>query len=106
MAIGTGTVTADVEATATLTPSRGRVRLPRSPKILTGLGILAFFVLLAIIGPFVRPYSPEQELRQRDGPAGAVGRALARHHAGCSRTCSPSCSSAAGACCSSRSSAA
>jgi peptide/nickel transport system permease protein len=35
-------------------------RLPRSPKILTGLGILAFFVLLAIFGPLVRPYSPDQ----------------------------------------------
>jgi peptide/nickel transport system permease protein len=58
MAIGTGTVTADVEATATLAPSRGRARLPRSPKILTGLGILTFFVLLAIIGPLVRPYDP------------------------------------------------
>jgi peptide/nickel transport system permease protein len=36
------------------------LRLPRSPKILTGLGILAFFVLLAIFGPLVRPDDPSQ----------------------------------------------
>jgi peptide/nickel transport system permease protein len=34
------------------------VQLPRSPKILIGLGILAFFVLAAIIGPLVAPYDP------------------------------------------------
>jgi peptide/nickel transport system permease protein len=68
MAIGAGTVTADVEATATLAPSRGRVRLPRSPKILTGLGILTFFVLLAIIGPFVRPYDPTKSFANATVP--------------------------------------
>src|ERR1700689_5127736 len=42
-------------------PGRRRsLRLPRSPKMLAGLGLLAFFVLLAIIGPFVAPYSPDQ----------------------------------------------
>jgi peptide/nickel transport system permease protein len=41
-------------------PRRNRaLRLPRSGKILTGLGMLAFFILWAIIGPFVRPYSPD-----------------------------------------------
>jgi peptide/nickel transport system permease protein len=41
-------------------PRRQRaLRLPRSPKILTGLGILAFFILWAVIGPFVKPYSPD-----------------------------------------------
>ncbi len=34
------------------------VRLPRSPKILAGLAMLAFFLLWSIIGPFVAPYSP------------------------------------------------
>jgi peptide/nickel transport system permease protein len=43
-------------------PARRRraLRLPRSPKILAGLALLAFFVLLAIIGPFVAPYRPDQ----------------------------------------------
>jgi len=35
-------------------------RLPRSPKILIGVGILLFFVLMAIFGPIARPYSPDQ----------------------------------------------
>jgi len=39
---------------------RRGVRIPRSPKILAGLALLAFFVLLAIIGPLVAPYSPDQ----------------------------------------------
>jgi peptide/nickel transport system permease protein len=38
--------------------SRRAVRLPRSPKILIGLGLLAFFVLVAIIGPWVAPQDP------------------------------------------------
>ena len=36
------------------------MRLPRSPKIIAGLAILLFFVLLSIIGPLVAPYSPDQ----------------------------------------------
>jgi len=43
------------------TPRRQRtLRLPRSPKIIAGLAMLAFFVLLSIIGPLVAPYSPDQ----------------------------------------------
>lgn len=38
-------------------PTR-RLRLPRSPKILIGLGLLAFFVLLAVIGPWLAPQDP------------------------------------------------
>jgi peptide/nickel transport system permease protein len=34
------------------------LRLPRSPKILLGLGILLFFVALAIFGPLVAPQDP------------------------------------------------
>ncbi|HEX5406446.1 MAG TPA: ABC transporter permease [Pseudonocardiaceae bacterium] len=34
------------------------VRLPRSPKILIGLGILVFFLLAAVIGPWVAPHDP------------------------------------------------
>ncbi|HXW88670.1 MAG TPA: ABC transporter permease [Streptosporangiaceae bacterium] len=45
---------------ATVRRPQRALRLPRSPKILVGLGMLAFFVLLSIIGPFVAPYSPDQ----------------------------------------------
>jgi peptide/nickel transport system permease protein len=42
-------------------PGRRRaLRLPRSPKIIAGLALLAFFVLWSVIGPFVAPYSPDQ----------------------------------------------
>jgi peptide/nickel transport system permease protein len=60
MAIGTGTISADAAKTAVPAPSRRKVRLPRSPKILTGLGILGFFVLLSVVGPFVRPDDPSK----------------------------------------------
>jgi peptide/nickel transport system permease protein len=36
------------------------LRLPRSPKIIAGLAMLAFFLLWSIIGPFVAPYNPNQ----------------------------------------------
>jgi peptide/nickel transport system permease protein len=35
-------------------------RLPRSRKIRVGLGLCAFFVILAIAGPLVAPYSPDR----------------------------------------------
>src|SRR6266567_1441387 len=38
--------------------SRRRLRLPRSPKVLIGLGLLAMFLLLAVIGPWIAPYDP------------------------------------------------
>ena len=62
MAVGIGTDQIAADATAPLVAGDGRraLRLPRSPKILIGLGLLGFFVLLAIIGPFVAPYSPDQ----------------------------------------------
>jgi peptide/nickel transport system permease protein len=42
-------------------PRRQRaLRLPRSPKMIAGLALLAFFLLWSIIGPFVAPYSPDQ----------------------------------------------
>ena len=62
MAVGIGAdlVTAG-EPKAGIAPRRQRaLRLPRSPKILMGAGLLAAFVLLAIIGPLVAPYSPNQ----------------------------------------------
>jgi peptide/nickel transport system permease protein len=42
------------------TRSQSRVRLPRSPKVLIGLGLLVVFLVLAIIGPLIAPYSPSQ----------------------------------------------
>src|SRR5215469_11945666 len=45
---------------ATATRRQRALRLPRSPKIIAGLALLLFFVLLAIIGPFLAPYSPDQ----------------------------------------------
>jgi peptide/nickel transport system permease protein len=66
MAVGIGIeqVTGGAAEPGTGLPSPARrrraLRLPRSPKILVGLGLLAFFVLLAIFGPIVAPYSPDQ----------------------------------------------
>jgi peptide/nickel transport system permease protein len=60
MAVGIGAepVTVGEPETGLAAGRRRTLRLPRSPKILVGAGLLAFFVLLAIIGPFVAPYSP------------------------------------------------
>jgi peptide/nickel transport system permease protein len=44
--------------TAEATRRRRVVQIPKSPKILIGLGILAFFILVAVIGPWVAPYDP------------------------------------------------
>ncbi len=34
------------------------VRWPRSPKVLLGLGILGFFIVLTVVGPYLAPYNP------------------------------------------------
>jgi peptide/nickel transport system permease protein len=67
MAVGIGTERATggepVPGTAPPGAASGRqraFRLPRSPKIIAGLALLAFFVLWSVIGPFVAPYSPDQ----------------------------------------------
>ena len=67
MAVGIGTelVTGSGPAPGSAPPGvahrrQRALRLPRSPKIIAGLVILAFFVLLSIIGPLVAPYSPGQ----------------------------------------------
>ncbi len=44
------------------------LRLPRSPKIVAGLAILGFFVLWAVIGPVVAPYSPDQNFANAPVP--------------------------------------
>jgi peptide/nickel transport system permease protein len=57
-------------AAAAVVTGRRRARmfqLPRSPKILAGLGLAVFFVLLAIIGPYVAPYDPGASLSTTKG---------------------------------------
>jgi peptide/nickel transport system permease protein len=62
MSIGTGT------NLGTATPGRARrLRLPRSPKIITGLSLLAAFVILAVVGPWVAPYSPSASSSTTNG---------------------------------------
>jgi peptide/nickel transport system permease protein len=41
-------------------PAGRRLRLPRSPKVLIGLGSLIVFGILAVIGPWIAPYNPSQ----------------------------------------------
>jgi peptide/nickel transport system permease protein len=59
MSVVSGT-TPDVPEVPVL--SRKKLQLPRSPKLLIGLGILAAFILLAIIGPLIAPFDPSANL--------------------------------------------
>src|SRR5262249_37717807 len=43
------------------------VSLPRSPKIIFGLVTLGLFVVLAVIGPWIAPYSPGTSLSTTNG---------------------------------------
>jgi peptide/nickel transport system permease protein len=53
---------------AEITERRGRrIQLPRSPKIITGLAMLAAFLILAIVGPIVAPYDPSASLSTTNG---------------------------------------
>ncbi|MEV0393916.1 ABC transporter permease [Polymorphospora rubra] len=56
----TGTVTGDgaPAAPAQAAPKRRRLRFVANPKAATGLVVLGFFLLLAIIGPWIAPYDP------------------------------------------------
>jgi peptide/nickel transport system permease protein len=50
-------------------PLRGRgLRLPRSPKVLIGLGLLTVFLILAIVGPLIAPYNPSADLAASGTP--------------------------------------
>jgi peptide/nickel transport system permease protein len=61
--------------------SRGSraIRMPRSPKIIAGLVILAVFAVLAIIGPIIAPYSPNEinqnwvKITCQQGPGLCIG---------------------------------
>ena len=66
MAIGSSTDLDSAQAADLLemvpgaSPGRRRLRLPRSPKVLIGLGGLIGFLVLAVIGPWIAPYNPAQ----------------------------------------------
>ena len=54
MAVSTTEPTAvAIEAAAPLRARR--LRLPRSPKVLIGLGLLIAFLVLAVVGPLIAP---------------------------------------------------
>ena len=65
MAIGSSTdldsaQTADLLEMVPGASAGRRLRLPRSPKVLIGLGGLIGFLMLAVIGPWIAPYNPAQ----------------------------------------------
>ena len=55
-----------IEAAAPLRARR--LRLPRSPKVLIGLGLLIAFLVLAVIGPLIAPYNPSADLAASGTP--------------------------------------
>jgi peptide/nickel transport system permease protein len=71
MALGTGVGAAEIplvtEDTALPAKRVRKLRIPRSPKVLVGLGLLVFFVLLGVIGPLVAPYDPSASLSTTNG---------------------------------------
>jgi peptide/nickel transport system permease protein len=55
-------------APAAARQGRGRaIRLPRSPKIIAGVITLGLFLVLAIVGPWLAPYSPGASLSTTNG---------------------------------------
>ncbi len=38
------------------------LRLPRSPKVVVGLALLGFFIVLTVIGPWIAPYDPSASI--------------------------------------------
>jgi peptide/nickel transport system permease protein len=73
MAVGIGADRATTGATpgAIPVPVSGRARawrLPRSPKIVVGLSMLAVFVIIAIIGPYVAPDNPNANYQNSPVP--------------------------------------
>ena len=63
-----GSTGSPVGAALAIVPGRARsVRFPRSPKIIIGLVMLGFFLLLAIAGPWIAPYSPGASVSTTNG---------------------------------------
>jgi len=62
-------ITAPEETKAPQVPvvRRGRLQLPRSPKLLIGLGLLIVFIVLAVIGPMIAPFNPATSLVTTNG---------------------------------------
>ncbi|MEE1927112.1 ABC transporter permease [Streptomyces sp. TRM 70351] len=50
---------ADAPGTPHASPARQRLRFLRGGKTLTGLALLGFFVVLAVVGPWLAPYDPD-----------------------------------------------
>ena len=67
MAVSTTEPAAVAVETAGLLRAR-RLKLPRSPKVLIGLGLLIVFLLLAVIGPLIAPYNPSADLAASGTP--------------------------------------
>jgi peptide/nickel transport system permease protein len=75
MAVGIGTgqaeggAVAPVEVQAGGPAGRGRaLRIPRSPKIIVGISMLAFFVILSIVGPLIAPDNPDRSFANAPVP--------------------------------------
>ncbi len=66
---GTPGSTGSPEAAAlAIVPGRARsIRFPKSPKIIIGLGMLSFFLIIAIFGPALAPYSPGASVSTTNG---------------------------------------
>ncbi|HEU5416718.1 MAG TPA: ABC transporter permease [Streptosporangiaceae bacterium] len=67
MSVVSGTAPPEAAEASVPVVSRGKLQLPRSPKLLIGLGILIVFILLAIIGPVLAPYDPSASLSTTSG---------------------------------------
>src|SRR6185437_16319534 len=72
MTAGTSVAQGDLPSPALpggTTARRARaVRLPRSPKILTGLGLLLGFAILAVVGPLLAPDNPSTSFHNSPVP--------------------------------------
>ncbi|WP_329589003.1 ABC transporter permease [Streptomyces sp. NBC_01005] len=59
MAVTAAAEVAVTDATEPPAPGRRRLRFLRGRKTVVGLGILAFFAVIAVIGPWIAPYDPD-----------------------------------------------
>ena len=72
MTAGTSVAQGDLPSPALPTGTEARrpraIRLPRSPKILTGLALLLGFAVLAIVGPLLAPDNPNASFHNSPVP--------------------------------------